>query len=209
MENIRTILRENNDPTFVNSLLTTTAVQKQKELITLLEHGRDSWFDDPLRNYIAGDRVYIDAIKSAMIASSYHPVMIKNLKDYTSKQWKTLRTVAHHPLIEQDDFYLFFAGQIRLKEKELNEVASRAFDDTTMLLASSFLKQQNDNLYITFSKTTKKYPDDDGFIRAKVIEKWFETCKREWLSSASSYFQEKFPSDRLFELLAIDPNDVL
>lgn len=208
MQLARTILQTNIDPTFVDEILANPSVARKKELVYLLQQWKQTGFNTWLLDYMFLD--YEDIIKSAMIPS-YHPVFINHIRDYTKKQWFEYRNIDNCIFPDVDYFYDFFAPnrELGLSEEEKEKIAAHAFDQTSLLLWSAFFYNHKDALYFSFSKIKKNPVNAEGKMTINFIEKWFANAEREWMPSVALYIKEKFPDQSLFDILSLNPNDIL
>lgn len=203
----RNILQQNTDPTFVNNLIENPSIKKNNELLELLKQGRDTWFSDALLQYMFDE--YESVIKDA-IKISYHPVIIRNIREYTLSQWYDHRNIANHIFPDRDYFFDFFATyrEIKLDMEIKSGLVEKWFSEWSMLLGSSFVYGNSDNLHILFSKIKKNLPKD-GEVTINYIHKWFTRVQRQWLDGVSSYLSERFSDKNLFDILNLDPEKIL
>lgn len=204
----RTILEQNTDPAFIDSLFAHTSIKKNTELVELLSQWKDLWFSPWLLTYMFDG--HEDSIKEA-IKENCHPVMIKYLQKYTLQQGIEHWNIANHPFMTPDMVYEFFAPYkaLHLEQENIDQLVIRVFTQDAMLLWSSFVPVNRENMYFTFSKIKKSEPDEQGMIKLQFIEKKIMSAHREWLQSVAWYIQEKFPNRNLFEVLNLDPEKIL
>jgi hypothetical protein len=106
-------------------------------------------------------------------------------------------------------FQDFFSWDIAIDKNGRQSIAEYAFDDNTMLLASSLVYTDKDVLYMWFSKIKREDPDVEWYIKLKFIDKWFARARRQGLDAISIYLKQRFPQHDLFELLNLDPEEIL
>lgn len=201
------ILQSNKDETLVNELLENKSLAKNDELVALLSQWRDNWFSDSLLNYMFDE--YEGVIKEA-IKSTYHPVVIRKVREYTLSQWFDHRNIGMHIFPDSDYFFDFFAPyrNLNLPTDEKIQIAEKWFSEWSLLLWSSFVYGSSDNLYMLFSKI-KNNPPENGKIQINYLDKWFARAKRDGLESVSLYLNERFWDKNIFDVLSLDPDIVL
>jgi hypothetical protein len=208
MQLARTILQENSDPTFFDDLIKRSTDSKKDAVTEILQHGSNHGFTARSLDWIL-DEMAIE-VKN-VLQMSRHPVMIKALQQYGMQKWIDQWNIAMHPFFDPEMVYEFFAPSktLGIPEDAIDALVSRTFSETTMLLGSSFIFSNRDNLYFVFSKIERHEPDDAWLITVKFLEQKVMSSDREWLDAVSWYLEEKFPEHDLFQLLKLNPDDIL
>lgn len=204
----RTILQQNTDPSFIDSLLGKNIIGNRSELFLLLEQWKKEWFSKPLLDYMFLD--YEDDLKN-IIKNSFHPVMIKSLQQYTLQQGVQQRNIANHSFSTPDVLCDFFAPYktLGIEKNNMDKLIKISFTEKTMLLGASFVFTNRDAMYFIFSTIEKQEPDEEGFITVKFIDQKIMSSEWNWLTNISWYLQENFPEHNLFELLNLNPDTML
>jgi len=208
MQLARTILQQNTDLTFVDEIIANNSVAKKSELVALLQQGKESGFDEWLVNYMLLDH---EEILNSIIVNSYHPVIIRYITNYIKTQWWNHLNIDNRIFDDEDSFYDFFAShrEWSISEEEKEKIVAHAFDETSILLWSSFFYNNRDALVFSFSKIKKNPINEKGKMKVNFIEKWFANAEREWIQIVSLYIEEKLPNQNLFEILNLDPAKTL
>jgi len=204
----RTILEKNTDPSFVSEILTNESVKKNGELVRLLNHGKEGILPKWIIENILFE--YEDMLKMA-IEKSYHPIVIKHLQEYSQRSGVTHWSIAKHPFLSPDLVYDFFDSNksIDLKGDGREQIVKHAFSEDSILVWSSLVYVNEETLHINFSKAKKNEINTEGLFKIEFIEEWFAHAKRDGIHKISSYMKEKFPEHTLFEILKLDPDQVL
>lgn len=204
----RTILQQNTDPAFVDSLIKNPSIKKNSELVELLKQGRDIWFSNELLKYMFDGHENI--IKKAL-QITYHPVMIDMLRNYTKQQWITQRDIDKQAFIDPDMFRDFFAiyKNINLDDSDVESIIQEGFDDDTMVVGSSHVVYDRDDLYLHFSAVRKVKTMESWLIQFHYVKKNFAWGFWEWLDNVSLYLKQRFPEEGLFSILKLNPDDIL
>ncbi len=207
MSLVRTILEQNTDPTFVDSLLQNIGIKNNRELVDLLKQGADTWFTEWLLNYIFDD--YEDAVKEAL-KNSYHPTMIDALRKYTAKQGIIQRNLESRMFYEPDELRDFFAiHKVSLQAAEVEDIICNGFADDTIVVGSSYVVNDKDDLYFHFSAVKKLGMVESWWTKFEYVKKNFSWAYWKWLESVSEYLKKVFPEENLFSLLKLDPEKIL
>jgi hypothetical protein len=102
----RTILQENTDPSFVDDLVQQSINCNKEHIADILRYSKYNTLSNTVLDWVFDE--HEDTIKYIM-KSSYHPVMIKHLQDYTRQNNVNHRHIASHPFRTNQMFQDFFS----------------------------------------------------------------------------------------------------
>lgn len=205
---VQTILEQETDPTFIDDIISIAKKKNQEVIVDILTCRKEDWLSKKVVDWVLEE---YGAILKDTIQSSYHPFIIRYLQQYALKKGIQYWNIAQHLFRYEDMVYDFFSWSksLYIRKHNIDDLVQRSFSKDTMLLGSSFVLVNQENMYFVFSKIEKKDPDERGVMQGKVIEKGIMSLERKWLNHISWYIQDKFSDYNLFELLNIDPEEVL